>query len=139
MQPPKEEKRDADRFRSRTILLVEDNELNQEIAVTLLNEAGSATDVAQNGAVAVEKMKNSMPGQYDLILMDVQMPVMDGYTATRMIRSLTIPHCHTIPIIAMTANAFVEDQERAIESGMNGYQAKPIRISELLKTIETVL
>ena len=128
-----------DRFRGKKILVVEDNVLNQEIAVTLLNEAGFVAEVAENGAAAVERMERSAPGQYDLILMDVQMPVMDGYTATRRIRSLALPHCHTIPIIAMTANAFVEDQEKAIESGMNGYQAKPILISELLKTIETVL
>ena len=139
VRPPKEEKKDADRFRGKKILVVEDNVLNQEIAVTLLNEAGFVAEVAENGAAAVERMERSVPGQYDLILMDVQMPVMDGYTATRRIRSLALPHCHTIPIIAMTANAFVEDQEKAIEAGMNGYQAKPILISELLKTIETVL
>ena len=139
VRPPKDEKKDADRFRGKKILVVEDNVLNQEIAVTLLNEAGFVAEVAENGAAAVERMERSVPGQYDLILMDVQMPVMDGYTATRRIRSLALPHCHTIPIIAMTANAFVEDQEKAIEAGMNGYQAKPILISELLKTIETVL
>lgn len=139
VRPSKDEKKETKHFCGKKILLVEDNELNQEIAVTLLSEAGFITEVAENGSAAVEKMEKSAPDQYDLILMDVQMPVMDGYTATRKIRALQLPHCHTIPIIAMTANAFVEDQDKAIEAGMNGYHAKPIQISELLKTIKNVL
>ena len=121
------------------ILLVEDNTLNQEIAVEILREAGFQVEVASDGSVAVEKMKNAVPGQYDLILMDIQMPVMDGYEATREIRAMDAPFCKTIPILAMTANAFEEDRQDAIAAGMNGHLAKPIDMKAFLKTLSEVL
>lgn len=121
------------------ILLVEDNELNQEIAVEILKQAGFEVEVAENGAVAVEKMKRAKKNQYDLILMDVQMPVMNGYDATRNIRAMDNAYCEQIPIIAMTANAFEEDKEKAFNAGMNGFLAKPIDIEKMLETIDSIL
>ncbi len=121
------------------ILLVEDNELNQEIAVEILKEAGFEVEVAGDGSIAVEKMAASKPGQYDLILMDIQMPVMDGYEATRQIREMKAPHCKQIPILAMTANAFEDDRTLAVQAGMNGYLTKPIQIDNMLKTISSML
>lgn len=121
------------------ILLVEDNALNQEIAVEILKNAGFAVEVANDGSVAIEKMKSSKSDQYDLILMDIQMPHVNGYDATRQIRELDSPHCKQIPIIAMTANAFDEDRSLAIKAGMNGYLAKPIQIDKMLEVIEKVL
>ena len=121
------------------ILLVEDNALNQEIAVEVLRESGFQVEVADDGSAAVEKMAASLPGQYNLILMDIQMPVLNGYEATKRIRAMEAPHCKQIPIIAMTANAFDEDREQAAQAGMNGYLAKPIQIDRMLKTIGEVL
>ena len=123
-------------FRGRCILLVEDNELNSEIAVEILNEYGFLVDTAENGAEAVEKVKNSKPGNYDLVLMDVQMPVMNGYEATRQIRALKDPALAGITILAMTANAFDEDRKKALECGMDGFLSKPIVIEELLSTLQ---
>lgn len=123
-------------FGDRCILLVEDNELNSEIAVEILNEYGFLVDTAENGAEAVEKVKNSKPGNYDLVLMDVQMPVMNGYEATRQIRALKDPALAGITILAMTANAFDEDRKKALESGMDGFLSKPIVIEELLSTLQ---
>ncbi|RHU48354.1 response regulator [Blautia sp. TF11-31AT] len=123
-------------FRGRCILLVEDNELNSEIAVEILNEYGFLVDTAENGAEAVEKVKNSKQGNYDLVLMDVQMPVMNGYEATRQIRALTDPALAGITILAMTANAFDEDRKKALECGMDGFLSKPIVIEELLSTLQ---
>ena len=120
----------------RCILLVEDNELNSEITVEILNEYGYMVDTAGNGAQAVEKVKNSKPGNYDLVLMDVQMPVMNGYEATRQIRALNDPALAGITIIAMTANAFDEDKKKALECGMDGFLTKPIVIEELIGTIQ---
>ena len=107
-------------FRGRHILLVEDNELNREIAVAILHEYGFLVDTAENGAVAVEKICTSDPGRYDLVLMDVQMPVMDGCTATQRIRALEDPVRAAVPIVAMTANVFEEERKRAFDCGMNG-------------------
>lgn len=121
------------------ILLAEDNELNQEIAMAILEEEGFSIDVADNGQIALEMLKNSQPGHYQLILMDVQMPVMDGYQATQAIRRLADPGLASIPILAMTANAFEEDKQNALRSGMNGHIAKPIDIAVLLKTLSDVL
>ena len=100
-------------MRARHILLAEDNELNREIAVEILNAYGFEVDTAENGAIAVEKVCTAAPGQYDLVLMDVQMPVMDGYTATQRIRALKDPARAAVPIVAMTANVFEEERKRA--------------------------
>jgi len=107
-------------FKGRCILLVEDNELNREITVEILNEYGLRVDTAVNGAEAVEKVKNAKPGNYDMVLMDVQMPVMNGYEATNKIRALEDPALAGITILAMTANAFDEDRKKALECGMDG-------------------
>ena len=123
-------------FRGRCILLVEDNELNREIAVEILNEYGFLVDTAENGAEAVEKVKNSEPGNYDLVLMDVQMPVMNGYEATKQIRALDDPALAGITILAMTANAFDEDRKKALKCGMDGFLSKPIVIEELISTLQ---
>ena len=129
---------DAD-FKDRHILLVEDNELNREIAQEILREYGFRVDTAENGAVAVEKVRTAAPGSYDLVLMDVQMPVMDGYTATRQIRALEDPALAGIPILAMTANAFDEDRRNAMASGMNGFLSKPIVIGDLVQELHKIL
>ena len=130
--------KDAD-FKDRHILLVEDNELNREIAQEILREYGFRVDTAENGAVAVEKVSTAAPGSYDLVLMDVQMPIMDGYTATRQIRALDDPALAGIPIIAMTANAFDEDRRNALESGMSGFLSKPIVIGDLVQELHKIL
>lgn len=126
-------------LRGKKILLVEDNELNQEIATEILKEAGFLVELAEDGAVAVEKMAAAAPGQYDLILMDIQMPIMNGYEATRQIRAMDSTYCREIPILAMTANAFEEDRTLAIEAGMNGYLTKPIDVEKMMKTIASFL
>ncbi len=126
-------------FDGKSILLVEDNELNMEIAQTILEASGFVIDTADDGSVAVEKMKEKPAGTYDLILMDVQMPIMNGYQATRAIRALDDPAKATIPIVAMTANAFDEDRKEAMEAGMNGYAAKPIEIDKLMKLLQDIL
>ena len=127
------------RLHSGRILLAEDNELNQEIAVALLEEAGFTTDVADNGSIAVDMLKGAEPGYYCLVLMDVQMPVMDGYTAAREIRALENQELAKIPIFAITANAFEEDRQAALSCGMNGHIAKPINIEALSKMLNEEL
>ena len=126
-------------FRGRHILLVEDNELNREIAVAILHEYGFLIDTAENGAVAVEKIRTSDPGRYDLVLMDVQMPVMDGCTATQRIRALKDPARAAVPIVAMTANVFEEERKRAFDCGMNGFLSKPIVIEELVDVLKDII
>ena len=126
-------------FKGKHILLVEDNELNREIAQEILREYGFVVGSAENGAVAVEKVSTAAPGSYDLVLMDVQMPIMDGYTATRQIRALTDPARAKLPILAMTANAFDEDRRNALESGMNGFLSKPIVIGDLVQELHKIL
>ena len=126
-------------FRGRHILLVEDNELNREIAVAILHEYGFLVDTAENGAVAVEKICTSDPGRYDLVLMDVQMPVMDGCTATQRIRALEDPVRAAVPIVAMTANVFEEERKRAFDCGMNGFLSKPIVIEELIDALRGIM
>ena len=126
-------------FKNKQILLVEDNELNSEIAVEILKEYGFRVDTAENGVEAVERIRNSTPGEYDLVLMDVQMPVMNGYEATHQIRSLDNPELAGITILAMTANAFDEDRKKALEAGMNGFLSKPIIIEELIHTLQSNL
>ena len=126
-------------FKGKHILLVEDNELNREIAQEILREYGFLVDSAENGAVAVEKVSTAAPDSYDLVLMDVQMPIMDGYTATRQIRALDDPARAKLPILAMTANAFDEDRRNALESGMNGFLSKPIVIGDLVQELHKIL
>ncbi len=126
-------------LRSGRILLAEDNPLNQEIATVILEEAGFSTEVADNGQIAVNMLKNSQPGYYNLVLMDVQMPVMDGYEATKLIRKLENQELAAIPILAMTANAFEEDRQNALQCGMNGHIAKPINIEKMIETLDKVL
>lgn len=121
------------------ILLAEDNELNQEIAVAILEGAGFTTEVAENGQTAVDMLSRSKPGYYQLVLMDVQMPVMNGYEATKAIRKLENRELASIPILAMTANAFEEDKQEALNSGMNGHIAKPINIEVLLRELDKIL
>ena len=126
-------------LKGKKILLAEDNELNREIAVELLKEEGFILDTAEDGTIAVEKMRTAKPGQYDLILMDIQMPIMDGYEATRQIRKLKNPETANIPIVAMTANAFEEDRQKALEAGMNEHVSKPIDMERLLEVVKKVL
>ena len=123
-------------FKNKHILLVEDNELNSEIATEILTEYGFIVDTAENGAEALEKVSTSKPGTYDLVLMDVQMPVMNGYEATKRIRELKNPALANISILAMTANAFDEDRKKALESGMDGFLSKPIVIKELVQALK---
>lgn len=123
-------------FTGRKVLLVEDNELNREIGMELLQMVHIEVDTAEDGVIAVEKFNNSRLGTYDAILMDIQMPNMDGYEATRVIRALPHPQAATIPIYAMTANAFVEDVSAALGAGMNGHIAKPIDALVLYQALE---
>ena len=125
-------------FAGKRILLAEDNAINQEIATDILTEAGFDIDVASDGEEAVEKATSAAPGRYDLILMDIQMPKMNGDEAARRIRSTDCPLAD-VPIIAMTANAFDEDKQNALSAGMNGFVSKPINIPTLLDTLERVL
>ena len=126
-------------FSQMKLLLVEDNEVNREIASLILTEYGFQLDTAENGQVAVDKVKSSKPGEFDAILMDVQMPVMNGYDATKAIRKIPDPQLANIPIIAMTANAFVEDIQAAKDAGMDGHIAKPIDIPQMIATLTEVL
>ena len=121
------------------ILLAEDNELNQEIAQAILEEAGFTVEIAENGQIALDMLTRAEPDYYQLVLMDVQMPVMTGYEATRAIRSLENPALASVPILAMTANAFEEDKQAALKCGMNGHISKPIDISKLMESLEHVL
>lgn len=125
--------------RQKRILVVEDNELNLEIETELLIEEGFLVDTAKDGKVAVEKVKNAGHGDYDVILMDIQMPVMDGYEAAKAIRSLEDQKLASVPILAMTANAFEEDRQAALRCGMNGHIAKPIDIEKLMETLDEIL
>ncbi len=134
-----DDKKDLSALHTGRILLAEDNELNQEIAAAILSEAGFSTEIASNGQIAVDMLKNSKPGYYRLILMDIQMPVMGGYEATRIIRNLEDKELSSVPILAMTANAFEEDRQEALRCGMNGHIAKPIDIDKLFDTLNEVL
>ncbi|MCI8483733.1 MAG: response regulator [Lachnospiraceae bacterium] len=121
------------------ILLTEDNELNQEIAKVILEDAGFAVEIASNGKIAVEMLKKSDPGYYQLILMDIRMPVMNGYETAKAIRKLENRKLASIPILAMTANAFEEDKQEALQAGMNGHLAKPINVKALFETLDKIL
>ena len=126
-------------YSGRKILLVEDNAMNREIACEILEEYGFLLDTAEDGTIAVEKMETAVPEQYDLILMDIQMPIMDGYEATRRIRAMSDPVISNIPIIAMTANAFEEDRKLALEAGMNEHIAKPVDVQKLIQMLSEIL
>lgn len=121
------------------ILLAEDNELNQEIAASILSDAGFSVEIAGNGQIAVDMLKQSQEGYYQLILMDVQMPIMNGYEATKEIRKLSDKKLSSIPIFAMTANAFEEDKQEALRCGMNGHIAKPIDVEKLFEVLDKIL
>ena len=126
-------------FEGRRVLVVEDNELNSEIAQCLLEERGFEVDCVYNGAEAVEQIKNKPPGTYDVILMDIMMPVMDGLEATRAIRGMEREDCHTIPIVAMSANAFDDDLKKSVECGMNGHLSKPVDVEKLYQTLGEII
>ena len=125
--------------KGKRVLLVEDNDLNREISCDMLESKGFIVEEAQDGVVAVEKVKQSSPGYYDLVLMDIQMPRLNGYEATKQIRALKGKDFSKIPIIAVTANAFEEDKQEALKAGMNGHVAKPIKIEELIKVISSIV
>lgn len=125
-------------IKGKRVLLVEDNELNAEIAKTVLEDVGALITRAENGQQALELFKEKPAGTFDVILMDLMMPVMDGYTATRKIRELERSDAKTVPIIAMTANAFQEDAEKCIAVGMNAHLAKPLDIEKMKKTIKSI-
>ncbi len=122
-------------LRDKRVLVVEDNALNREIICDILSDEGMLIDAACDGIEAVDKIKNSDPGDYDFVLMDIQMPNLDGYEATRIIRSMNNKSLANIPIIAMTANAFDEDKRRAFEAGMNAHLTKPVEVPTLIETI----
>lgn len=125
-------------YMGKKVLLVEDNELNREIATAILEEAGLKVDAVEDGTDAVARMNEAAEDEYDLILMDIQMPKMDGYTATREIRTLSSNKKANIPIVAMTANAFEEDRQKAFKAGMNAHIAKPIDVNILMGTLDKV-
>ncbi len=133
---PEEKKID---FSGRRILLTDDNELNREIAAEILMDCGFQVETAENGQIALDKLRQSEPGYYDLILMDVQMPVMNGHEATRAIRKLEDSRLASTVIIAMTANAFAEDQQAAMDCGMDGFVTKPIDVEKLTEILEQIL
>ncbi len=126
-------------FEGMRILLAEDIEMNREIATMILSEFGFVVDTAENGKIAVEKISNAAPGDYKAILMDIQMPVMNGYDAARAIRALPDPLLSSIPIIAMTANAFSEDVQDAMDAGMNAHIAKPLDVNKMMETLAEIL
>ncbi len=121
------------------VLVVEDNELNAEIAQCLLEERNFEVDCVHDGAQAVERIRTTKPGTYDVILMDIMMPVMDGLEAARTIRRMEREDCHTLPIIAMSANAFDDDLKKSVECGMNGHLSKPVEVDKLYKTLDEVV
>lgn len=126
-------------LKGKRILVVEDNDLNREITAEILGAEGCFIEEAENGKVALEKVRTSKVGYYDLVLMDIQMPIMDGYEAVKHIRALENEALASVPIIAMTANAFEEDKRKAIETGMDAYVSKPIDIDKMLGTLMEIL
>ena len=135
-EQPKEEKAD---FSGRRILLVEDNMMNREIATEYLQDFGFLVENAENGKEACDILEKSKPGYFDLVLMDIQMPIMNGYEATKRIRQFENKKIANIPILAMTANAFEEDKQAAKEAGMNGHLAKPIDVAKLIEALKEIL
>ena len=128
----------TEKLKGKRILLAEDNELNAEIAETVLSDAGLEVIRVEDGIMCVAELQKKPDQYFDVILMDVQMPNMDGYTATKMIRNLNSPKSH-IPIIAMTANAYDEDRRKAHKSGMNGFLAKPLNVDEMIRELGKIL
>lgn len=133
------EQTDEVSFEGCRVLVVEDNELNAEIAQSLLEERGFLVDCVYDGAQAVERIKNTEPGTYDVILMDIMMPVMGGLDATRAIRAMEREDCRTIPIVAMSANAFDDDLKKSVECGMNGHLTKPVEVDKFYQTLDRVI
>ncbi len=121
------------------VLVVEDNDINVEIAKCLLEDRNFKVDCVFDGAQAVERIRTTAPGTYDVILMDIMMPVMNGLDATRAIRSMEREDCHTIPIVAMSANAFDDDLKKSVECGMNGHLSKPVDVDKLYQTLDEVI
>ena len=119
--------------------MVEDNELNQEIAIAILEELGLTVEVAENGKVALDTISENEAGYFDVVLMDIQMPVMDGYEATKAIRRLEDREKANVPIVAMTANAFDEDKRTAFQVGMNGHLSKPVEPEKLAEQLRWTL
>ena len=136
---PQEKQEKTVDFSTKRLLIVEDNTVNMEIAKMILKQAGFTVETAENGQIGLDMVKASPDGYYDAVLMDIQMPVMDGLTAARSIRSLENPVHANIPILAITANAFKEDEEKAKEAGMQAHIAKPIDVDKLLVTLAKVL
>ena len=130
---------ESDHFKGKRILLAEDNDLNAEIAITILQEAGFEVEHAADGIICVDMLEKAPSGYYDLILMDIQMPNMDGYKATQTIRNFSDAEKAGITIVAMTANAFEEDKRNAYRSGMNLHIAKPIKVDELMSALMEIL
>ena len=135
-EPAKSTKKEHADFKGLKMILAEDNEMNMEIALDILGKAGLDITPVGNGQEALDTFEKSQPGTYDAILMDIQMPVMDGYTATRKIRESSHVQAKTIPIIAMTANAFSEDVTAALAAGMNDHVAKPISYDRLFDSLK---
>ncbi len=131
-------KKEAPDYSGKRVLLVEDNELNREIATAILEETGMTVDRAEDGDIAISIINDAPADRYDLIFMDIQMPKMDGYTATREIRTLPDNRKANIPIVAMTANAFEEDKRRAYKAGMNGHIIKPVSMEEIAKALDEI-
>ena len=135
----KEENTEKVDFAGRRILLVEDNMMNREIATEYLQDFGLLVETAEDGKQACEILENSEPGYFDVVLMDIQMPIMNGYEATKAIRKFKNKEIANIPILAMTANAFEEDKKAAKEAGMNGHLAKPIDVPKLIEQLKEIL
>ena len=128
------------KFYGKKVLVAEDNEMNQMIVVEILKDAGFNVEIANDGIEAVDKIKNaSSDNFYDIVLMDVQMPNMGGYEATKQIRSLSDEKKANVPIIAVTANAFEEDRKLALDAGMNGHLAKPYNIPQIIETLSAIV
>ena len=126
-------------FKGKRLLVVEDNKLNREITVTILEQTGIITEQAEDGSVAVKMVQEAAPGYYDLILMDIQMPIMDGYEATKQIRALPDKRLAQLPIIAVSANAFEEDKKASLAAGMDGHIAKPINVPDLFALMQKLI